>query len=80
MYESKTRQPLARRIFVRRLAITQTATNVTLNWIGSPTIRLQRSATLSPSPAAWQNVNHPAGASTYSEASAGTAFYRLRQD
>jgi hypothetical protein len=72
--------PKADGIFVRRLAISQTGGNVTVNWTGSPTTRLQRSVTLSRSPAAWQNVNHPAGASTYTESATGAAFYRLRQD
>jgi hypothetical protein len=66
-------------IFVRRLAISRTGAEVRLDWAGGPNIRLQRSMTLSPN-ATWQNVNHPAGASTYTETSAGTAFYRLRRD
>jgi hypothetical protein len=70
--------PNADGIFVRRLAISRTGSEVRLDWAGGQNIRLQRSSALSP--ASWQNVNHPAGASTWTETSAGTAFYRLRRD
>jgi glycerophosphoryl diester phosphodiesterase len=71
--------PNADGIFIRRLVISRTGPEVRLDWAGGPNIRLQRSIDLSPN-ATWQNVNHPAGASTYTETSAGPAFYRLRRD
>lgn len=58
------------------LSITRNANEVRLTWRGGPGIRLQKSATLSPSN--WQDVPGTTGASAFAESLLGnTAFYRL---
>jgi glycerophosphoryl diester phosphodiesterase len=64
-------------IFVRRLRISRTSTQVTLNWNGASNIRLQKATTLSPPN--WQDLSSTLGGNTFSEPATGNGFYRLRR-
>jgi hypothetical protein len=57
------------------ISVTRSGANVNLSWAGGPGIRLQKNSTLNP--ATWADVAGTLGASAYSEAAIGNAYFRL---